>query len=133
MHIFFDMDYTLLGVDGSLRPGTREVLQRLKNDGHTLHIWSGAGIRWPEVRAHGLESFITGCYEKPLDNLQAGLKDWPVPVQPDLVVDDFPEIAAAFGGFWIRPYLHDGGVDDELERIYRLISQHASAHSAAPK
>ena len=29
MNIFFDMDYTLLGLDGSLRPNSREVMQRL--------------------------------------------------------------------------------------------------------
>ncbi len=40
MNIFFDMDYTLLAVDGSLRPKVREVLQRLKDDGHQLYVWS---------------------------------------------------------------------------------------------
>ena len=29
LDIFFDVDYTILGLDGSLRPWTREVFERL--------------------------------------------------------------------------------------------------------
>ena len=62
MNIFFDMDYTLLAVDGSLRPRAREVMQRLKDEGHSLYVWSGNGIRWREVRKHGLESLVSDCF-----------------------------------------------------------------------
>ena len=46
MKIFFDVDYTILGLDDSLRPGTMETLQKIKDDGHEIYIWSGMGERW---------------------------------------------------------------------------------------
>ena len=130
MNIFFDMDQTLLGTDDTLRPGVKEVLQRLKDDGHTLYIWSGVGIRWAEVHQHGLESVITDCFVKPLQHYVQGREKLGLPVKPDLVVDDYPEVPTALGGIWIRPYLmshhlfHRDG-DDEMERVYRIITEYA--------
>ena len=43
MKIFFDVDYTILGLDDTLRPNTKETFQRLLDDGHEIHIWSGMG------------------------------------------------------------------------------------------
>ena len=43
MNIFFDVDYTILGLDNSLRPETKEVFQRLVDEGHLVYIWSGRG------------------------------------------------------------------------------------------
>ena len=39
MNIFFDMDYTILSQDNSLRPGTREVFRKLVDDGHQVSVW----------------------------------------------------------------------------------------------
>ena len=127
LNLFFDVDYTILGLDDTLRPGTKEVFQRLKEDGHDIYIWSGNGIRWREVRMHNLEPFVTDCFEKPLSNFEAQMQASGIPVRPDLVVDDYPEIANALGGIWIRPYLYkrvsDG--DQEMERVYEIICAYA--------
>ena len=122
MNIFFDMDYTLLGIDGSLRPGTHEIMQQLKEDGHTLYLWSGAGTRRLEVQKYRLEAFITDCFYKPIDNIAEALHLEKLPVNPDLVIDDHPGVPAAIGGIWIRPYLFDDENDNELKRIYQLIT-----------
>ncbi|MEE8443402.1 MAG: hypothetical protein V3S37_06590 [Dehalococcoidia bacterium] len=130
MNIFFDMDYTLLGMDHTLRPGAREVMQRLTDDGHVLYVWSGTGIRWREVRQHGLESLVTDCFIKPLSNSAVALT-LGLPVVPDLVIDDDSEVPTALGGIWIRPYLdHSNNHDDEMERVYSIITEYArSGHS----
>ena len=64
MNIFFDVDYTILGLDDSLRPDTIETFQKLNDDGHKIYIWSGMGERWEVVRKHNLEPLIKGVYEK---------------------------------------------------------------------
>ena len=125
MNIFFDMDYTLLGLDNSLRPNTREVMQRLKDDGHTLYVWSGVGIRWPEVKQHNLEPFITDCFVKPLKNFVEELERANLPVKPDLVIDDYPEVPTALGGIWVRPYFFNTVADNEMERVYTIIQDYA--------
>ena len=125
MNIFFDMDYTLLGLDNSLRPNTREVMQRLKDDVHTLYVWSGVGIRWPEVKQHNLEPFITDCFMKPLKNFVEELERANLPVKPDLVIDDYPEVPTALGGIWVRPYFFNTVADNEMERVYTIIQDYA--------
>ena len=98
LDIFFDVDYTILGLDGSLRPWTREVFERLRAEGHRVHVWSGAGDRSAVIREHGLEHLVEACYQKPLADHEAALEVLGVPLTPDFVVDDSPEIPAVFGG-----------------------------------
>ena len=43
------MDYTLIGLTGTLRPLVTETFEQLIDDGHTLYIWSGLGNRSSEV------------------------------------------------------------------------------------
>ena len=53
-----------------------------------------------------------------------------VPLMPDFVVDDFPEIVAAFGGVWVPPYFFKRSSDDQMERVYRIFSDYSkSGHS----
>ena len=134
MNIFFDVDYTLIGLDNSLRPGAREVLQRLKDEGNTIYIWSGMGIRWTEVYEHDLQSLVADCFVKPLENfaeaVEKALAEQKLPVRPDLVIDDHQEVPTALGGIWVRPYLFLNTTDDEMERIYQIISDYArTGHS----
>lgn len=134
MIIFFDMDYTLIAVDGSLRPGVRELLELLKNDGHQSYVWSGNGIRWLELRRHGLESLVLDCFEKPMNNYADELEAMGLPVKPDLVVDDHLEVAAALGGIWVRTYYFPNDSDNEMEHVYRIISEKAkTGHSSDPR
>lgn len=122
--IFFDVDYTLLGVDGSLRPGVRDAMRRLVEDGHTLYVWSGNGIRWRDVRKHGLESLVEDCLEKPVADYIGAVER--MDVRPDLVVDDHLEVVAALGGVWARTYYFPNSADEEMGQVYRVISEWAS-------
>ena len=130
MNIFFDMDYTILALGGALRPGTQQVFQQLRDDGHTLYIWSGVGVRSEEVRRLGLDVYVDGVFEKPLHDyhwLTLGmLRRGEIPVFPDLVVDDYPEVVAALGGIVVRPYVNGHPSDREMEQVYRIIRDFAA-------
>jgi hypothetical protein len=125
LNVFFDVDYTILAVDGSLRPRTRETFERLVNDGHNLFIWSGVGLRKWEVKKHDLESFVTGIYQKPIQDCVAGLEEMKVPLWPDFVIDDYPEIVDVFGGILVSPYFFKSDSDDQMDRIYNIITEFA--------
>ncbi len=122
MKIFFDVDYTILGLDDSLRPGTMETLQKIKDDGHEIYIWSGMGERWEVVKKHNLEPLISGVYEKPTHHFHERLDELGVPFEPDFVIDDYPEVVAAFSGVWVPPYFFKRSVDQEMDRIYQIIA-----------
>ena len=130
VNIFFDLDYTLLAIDGSLRPGVKELFQRLVEEGHDIYIWSGLGVRWGEVRRHGLDAYVKGVFDKPLHDFGALVKAWhqrgDLPILPDLVVDDYPEIVTALGGVLARPYFFVNPGDREMERIYQIIQEYSS-------
>jgi hypothetical protein len=134
MHIFFDVDYTILGGrDLTLRPHTHEVFTRLREDGHEVYVWSGEGERWEVVRRHQLEPLVSGVFGKPLHDYMNRLDEFKVPVVPDFVIDDYPGIVRCFGGMYIpeyfgRPYHANGdaGEDDQLEIVYDLITQCAA-------
>ena len=124
MNIFFDVDYTILGMDDTLRPGTRGTFQRLLDDDHRIYIWSGLGRRWDVVRKHDLEKFTSGVYEKPIHHFLERLEELGVPLIPDFVIDDYPEIVAAFGGVWVPPYFFNRPGDGQMERIYEIITEY---------
>lgn len=121
MNIFFDVDYTLICSHGTLRPGVKETFERLLDDGHAIHIWSGVGLRWYEVRHHSLESYIEGVYLKPTFNYHKEWERQAVGIIPDFVVDDHPEVARAFGGVVVRPYYFANPSDREMDGIYAAI------------
>ena len=125
MDIFFDVDYTILSAYGQLRPGVREVFQKLVDDGHTLHIWSGVGIRTAEVRHHDLEGFVVGVYVKPMWNYQQEWDRQGIGVQPDFIVDDHQEIVRVFGGICIQPYFYPDERDREMDGVYEAIRSYA--------
>ena len=122
MKIFFDVDYTILGLDDSLRPRTKETLEQLKKDNHDLYIWSGMGERWEVVEKHELTPLVSGVYEKPTHHFHERLEELGVPFQPDFVIDDYPEVVAAFGGVWVPPYFFKRSFDGEMDRIYRIVN-----------
>ena len=130
MKIFFDVDYTILGLDDSLRPGTMETLQKIKDDGHEIYIWSGMGERWEVVKKHNLEPLISGVYEKPTHHFHERLEELGVPFEPDFVIDDYPEVVAAFSGVWVPPYFFKRSVDQEMDRVYQIIADVATTGSS---
>jgi hypothetical protein len=121
MKIFFDVDYTILGLDDTLRPGTMETLEQLKEEGHEIYIWSGMGQRWEVVEKHNLTPLVSGVYEKPTHHFHERLEELGVPFEPEFVIDDYPEVVAAFGGVWVPPYFFKRSFDQEMERIYRIV------------
>ena len=123
MKIFFDVDYTILGLDDSLRPHTKETLEQLKQDNHEVYIWSGMGERWEVVEKHNLTPLVSGVYEKPTHHFHERLDELGVPFEPEFVIDDYPEVVAAFGGVWVPPYFFSRTVDQEMDRIYKIIGE----------
>ncbi|MCH7552416.1 MAG: HAD hydrolase family protein [Chloroflexi bacterium] len=118
MNVFFDVDYTLIADDGSLRPYVHEVFQKIKDDGHNIYIWSGVGIRWEVVNRHNLREYIETCYLKPLSDYKEALIDLGVDVMPDFVIDDHSGVAIAFGGVTVKPYYTRNPDDEEILRVY---------------
>ncbi len=122
MNIFFDVDYTIMGADGSLRHNTEDTFRKLIADGHRIFIWSGVGIRTAEVRRFGLADYVTDIFQKPLENYEAALDELGVSPHPDFIIDDHPEIVRVFGGFICRPYYFRSRKDTEMDEIYEAIS-----------
>lgn len=131
LNIFFDVDYTIISAYGLLRPGVRECFQSLIDDGHTLHIWSGVGLRWHEVRTHKLEPLIAGVYLKPTSNYREEWQRQGIAVQPDFIIDDHQEIVQVFGGICVRPYFYPDDRDREMEAIYAAIRSYAETGRTA--
>ncbi|MCX6021716.1 MAG: hypothetical protein NTZ05_08290 [Chloroflexi bacterium] len=122
MNIFFDVDYTIIGYDGSLRPHVIEVMEQLKADGHTIYLWSGVGLRHEVVNQHKMHHLITECYVKPTWDYVNGLKRHNVPLTPDFVIDDHNGVVKAFGGFWVSRWEgYPPGPDDEMKQVYEAI------------
>ena len=129
MHIFFDVDYTILSAYGQLRPGVRDTFQKLVDDGHTLHIWSGVGIRTSEIRYHDLEHFVAGVYLKPMWDYIAEWDRQGIGVQPDFIIDDHKEIVEKFGGIVVHPYFYPDDRDREMDGVYQAIRDYAETGS----
>ncbi len=117
------MDYTLIAYTGELRPLARETLERLKDDGHTLFIWSGVGVRTDEVKRLGLADLVADVLEKPIERFEERLPELGVVDRPHAVVDDHSEIVRHFGGVKIRPYFWPNESDRELEKAYEELTR----------
>lgn len=118
MNIFFDVDYTLITWDVKLRPGVHEVFSRLRDDGHTLYLWSGMGPRWEVVKRFELHEHVTDCFSKPLYDHHQRMAELGITVFPDYVIDDHAEIVNAFRGTVIEPPKMPLDRDREMWRVY---------------
>ena len=125
LHIFFDLDQTLISYNGLIRPHANEVIDQLKSDSHDVFIWSGVGVRVEEVRNLGLLEKVNGVYAKPTDRFERGLTELQIPVRPDAVVDDHEEIVNHFGGVVVRPYFWPDDTDIEMHRVYERLTDMA--------
>ncbi len=121
MNIFFDVDFTIITWDVKLRPGVREVFQRLRDDGHVIYLWSGMGPRWEVVRRFELHDHVTDCFWKPLYDHRARMAELGVNVVPDYVIDDHAEVVEAFVGTVIQPPALPLDWDKEMWRVYDTI------------
>ena len=125
LNIYFDVDYTILGPDQSLRPHTHDVFARLIDDGHRIFVWSGEGQRWEVVRGHDLERYVSGVYEKPIYDYEERLSLFGITEYPDFIIDDYPEIVRVFGGIKIPWYAGAYKPDDVLPGVYDAIKEFA--------
>ena len=122
MNIFFDVDYTLITWDVKLRPGVREVFDKLKSEGHTIYLWSGVGPRWEVVRRFELHDHVADCFWKPLYNHHERMVELGVTVTPDFVIDDHQEIIDVFTGTRIEEPRMPLDSDTEMWRVYEDIA-----------
>ena len=76
------------------------------------------------MERHELEDLVSGVYQKPLEDFEAGLETFGVPVRPDFVIDDYPEIVTEFGGVVARPYYFRQFKDTEMDRIYQIVREY---------
>ncbi len=123
MNIFFDVDHTIIDSDNRLRPGVRELFERLREHGHSIYLWSGIGARWEVVQTCGLERWVAGCFDKPLYHYEAMLAPLGIPVRPDFVVDDHPHLVHAFGGCVVAAYRIANEGDTEMERVFHEVQR----------
>ena len=122
MNVFFDVDYTLIAYDGSLRPLVKETFEALKQRGHSIFLWSGVGLRWEVVEHHALGQWVTDCFEKPLEDHVRRLPALGIGVWPDFVVDDHPQVVAAFAGYHVKDYFWPDPTDREMQIVYDRIA-----------
>lgn len=129
MNIFFDVDETILGYDGSLRPLVKTLFENLVGEGHKVFVWSGIRtsdtVRAEVVERHGLQAYVSACYQKPLFDYREQWQRTGNEVQVDFCVDDYPEIVDAFGGILVKPYYREMP-DSDLDRVYAAIKARAA-------
>lgn len=79
-NVFIDVDLTLVDEQGRLLEGAREALQRLRDEGCHLFLWSSVGVDYARNVAslHKLTELFEGFASK-----------------PDIVIDDMPSTAQA--------------------------------------
>ena len=74
-NVFVDVDLTLVDTNGKLLDGAREALQRLRDEGCHLFLWSTGGADYCRKVAHfhGMSDFFEGFTAR-----------------PDIIIDDMP-------------------------------------------
>ena len=84
-NIFIDVDLTLVDAQGRLLDGARESLQRFRDEGCHLFLWSSVGVEYCRKVAalHKLTDFFEGFASK-----------------PDIIIDDMPGTA-------LNPFVFD--------------------------
>lgn len=102
-NIFIDVDLTLVDAQGRLLEGAREALQRFRDKGCHLFLWSSVGADYARKVAatHQLTDFFEGFVAK-----------------PDIAIDDMPGTAQA-------PFIYNVQDEASWERLAeRIIDKH---------
>jgi phosphoglycolate phosphatase-like HAD superfamily hydrolase len=89
-NIFVDVDQTLVDPNGKLLEGVREALDKLKDKGCHLFLWSTNGTEYATKVAelHGLKDIFEGYAAK-----------------PDIIIDDMPGTA-------LNPFVFDVNAEE---------------------
>jgi FMN phosphatase YigB (HAD superfamily) len=129
--VVFDMDNTLVDSFGArVRPGIVDLLRRLRQDGHSLVLWTNS---WRErateiLRLHDLRRYFKACICR--EDYDPDERDVPKDIRRikgDVLVDDDPEAIryvqrTGRKGFLIQPYRKSAPVDrKELAELYAAI------------
>jgi hypothetical protein len=124
----FDVDGCIVDslTGASLRPGTVDILERLRAGGHVVVLWSAGGGDYARERAeqHGVAHLIDATYGKQTRGTDGrwSLTDFAEPHRPSVLVDDRPEDAPQDLEIiavspYIAPDMHDRG----LRRVVTLL------------
>ncbi|HWQ91062.1 MAG TPA: hydrolase [Clostridia bacterium] len=102
-NIFVDVDLTLVDANGKLLPQAREGLNRLKEKGCHLFLWSSCGAEYCRKVAafHGLTDMFEGFTAK-----------------PDILIDDMPSTC-------VSPFVYNVQQENSWSELAeRLIEKH---------
>jgi len=123
MHIFFDVDKTLIEpVARSLRPHAKEVIDKLRRDGHYVYLWSGRERPNCQdvILRYNLD--VEGYFDKPEELTPEGMREANIYFRPEFCIDDEDEhLINEFGGYKIKPYTLTDEEDEELQKVYERI------------
>lgn len=94
-NIFVDVDLTLIDANGRLRPGAADALNKLKDKGSHLFLWSTNGADYARKVAiiNGLEPLFEGFSAK-----------------PDIIIDDMPGTA-------LNPFVFDVNTESSWQTL----------------
>jgi len=116
VNVYFDVDHTLVYPsqhENALRPGAHDAMQRLKDAGHGVFVWSAGGAEYVRrvVELHGLGHLVDGCHDK----------DPRVEPFPDFIIDDDWYLVQKYGGHLVSQYKAVDESDVELaDALLRL-------------
>ena len=102
-NVFVDVDLTLVDANCKLLGGAREALQRLRDEGCHLFLWSTGGADYCRkvAQLHGLTELFEGFTAK-----------------PDIIIDDMPGTCAA-------PFVYDVRQEESWPALAeRIIEKH---------
>src|SRR4051794_40346990 len=101
-NVFVDVDLTLVDANGKLLEGAQEGLQKLREAGCHLFLWSTCGADYCRKVAalHKLTDFFEGFTAK-----------------PDIIIDDMPSTCAA-------PFAYGVGQESWPEVATRIVTKH---------
>jgi long-chain acyl-CoA synthetase len=122
----FDVDGCLIDslTGTSLRPGARDLLEHLAQNGRRIILWSGGGDAYARARAEefGVDHLVSGYFAK--DGRDAGGRYLTAPLplrdRQAVFVDDRPEdLAHDLDVLAVSPYLSDDPHDHGLRHVAR--------------
>jgi hypothetical protein len=101
-NVFVDVDLTLIDSNAKLLDGAREALQRLREEGCHLFLWSSCGPEYCRKVAglHDLTELFEGFSAK-----------------PDIVIDDMPSTC-------VTQFVYDAREEGWAALVQRIIDKH---------
>jgi phosphoglycolate phosphatase-like HAD superfamily hydrolase len=102
-NVFVDVDLTLIDANGKLLAGAGEAMQKLRDAGCHLHLWStcGADYRRKVADLYNLTDLFEGFFAK-----------------PDIIIDDMPSTC-------VSPFIYNVQQEASWETlVQRIINKH---------